>query len=471
LIKALDALERAETLPVIRRSTPTPPPEPAPEVETSAAELSFSELYPVEYLDKGSAGADESAVAEAEIDAPDSDPATEAEPAVAPEHTTEAEPAGAEPTLATEQADDTTGWPTDDAVVEHAAMADTRPDPTDAGPIVVEDGAAAATPAAPPWSPGTEDLVGATLETAQPAIAPPTPPAPLPDPAAEAEGGDPASLTADPRDLDPGPPSWDDPFVGPTTWDQLTGTGPAPTPASQPDPDPAPTPAPAPTPNPAYQTQPGLLASDDLDALFDKLSQLGAAGPVVLLGVSDRNPAAGLTAGFELADELRALGARVLLVDTRLDHPVLDSLFDDGAEVGLAQVMTGQAILSQAARSLPGLEGLDLLTVGTVGPETVAHLTGPALERLLAEARLDYHSIVLIGDIVTSADPAVPVAIERSRALAVMADGLIVGTDQPVGTPADAHLVEVLASLPAPVLQLTATAAAPVVQPFAASGM
>ncbi|MEL6982565.1 MAG: hypothetical protein AAFO29_09085, partial [Actinomycetota bacterium] len=285
-----------------------------------------------------------------------------------------------------------------------------------------------------------------------------------------AEAGEPSLSSGDPRDLDPGPASWEGPFVGPTTWEQLSAmaaaTGEQPSPdtnaiesvdAANDDSNDGSNEADAGA-LPATAA-PGLVASKDVDQLFDRLSQLGAAGPVAVLSLSDHNPAAGLTAGFELADELRAVGANVLLIDARLENPVLDTLFDDGPGAGLAQVMTGHVVLAQAVRNLPGLEGLDLLTVGTVDTSTAEHLTGAAFQRLLAEARLSYHSIVVIGDAVLPSEPGQVIDIDRARALASAVDGVIVGTADPAGTAASEALVAIVHSLDAPTLQLIAAQA------------
>jgi len=288
-----------------------------------------------------------------------------------------------------------------------------------------------------------------------------------------------ASLTTgDPRELDPGPPSWDGPFVGPTTWDQLSAMAAAiggsveatdaeaetttdtdtdteqETAAEQELDDEVSAPV-----ETATSSAAGLAATNDIDNLFEKLSQLGSSGPVAVLSLSDRNPAAGLTAGFELADELRAVGANVLLIDVRIENPVLDTLFDDGPGSGLAQVMTGDVVLAEAVRNLPGLDGLDLLTVGITDADTADHLAGPAFQRLLAEARLTYHSIVVIGDAIVASgaedDDQEPSAeMDRARSLSAAVDALIVGTADPAGTAASDELVAVLDSFDAPTLQL-----------------
>lgn len=291
-----------------------------------------------------------------------------------------------------------------------------------------------------------------------------------------------ASLTTgDPRELDPGPPSWDGPFVGPTTWDQLSALAAA---ASEGEleaddtetddldggldetaPDESPE-AEAEVDNPtdnatdnAAEDEPvsanaELVATNDVDELFEELGRLGSAGPVAVLSLSDRNPAAGLTAGFELADELRAVGANVLLIDVRIENPVLDSLFDDGPGSGLAQVMTGEVVLGDAVRNLPGLDGLDLLTVGVTDADTADQLASPAFQRMLSEARLNYHSIVVIGDTVVAGEADGSADVERARSLAAAVDGLIIGTADPAGTAASDELVAVLDSFDTPTLQL-----------------
>ncbi len=155
------------------------------------------------------------------------------------------------------------------------------------------------------------------------------------------------------------------------------------------------------------------------------------------------------------------MGANVLLIDVRIESPVLDSLFDDGPGSGLAQVMTGDVVLSEAVRNLSGLDGLDLLTVGVTDTNTADHLVGPAFQRLLSEARLSYHSIVVIGDAIAvggtegdDQDQEPSAENDRARSLAAAADALIVGTADPVGTTASDELVAVLDSFDAPTLQL-----------------
>ncbi len=279
-----------------------------------------------------------------------------------------------------------------------------------------------------------------------------------------------AGITSgDPSDLDPGPPSWDEPFIGPVTWDELSARPGADATPARPGPgddaeltsiDPrvddriaAP---PAAEPGDLAPPPAELRATDDLGRLLDQLARIGGDGPVTLLSVSDRDPTAGLTTGFEVADELRATGSRVLLIDTRLEEPVLDALFDGEPRCGLAQVMAGDEVLDQAIRTLEGLDGLSLLPVGAVGPDTAELLTGPALPRLLSQAQLDFGSIVIIGESLAGPEVDPTTTRARTRALAEAADGLIVGTTDPIGSGPDEEVVEALDELPAPTLQLLA---------------
>lgn len=324
--------------------------------------------------------------------------------------------------------------------------------------------------------------------------------------------------SADPRGLEPGPASWNGPFIGPVTWDDIAATdseldveptevsstgwpeppaappggpkGPStegwldtPDSAGWPEPPVAAPPTipdnlgwPEPLTNtsspsestsapgsdsdrsgylePPRQPVPDLVATEGFSALFQQLSHLGADGPVVAMSVGDSDSGAGLTVGFELADELRALGARVLLIDSLIDNPVLNRLFDERSMPGLAEVLAGHQSLQQVVRSLPDLPGLDLLTVGTIDVRTEALLQDQPLANILSEARLDYHSIVIIAGPVLSPGGQWAPGIDLIRGVARMVDGVIVGTRRAAGLAADPDLVDVLATVPAPLLQL-----------------
>ena len=56
----------------------------------------------------------------------------------------------------------------------------------------------------------------------------------------------------------------------------------------------------------------------------------------------------------------------------------------------------------------------------------------------------------------TAEEPGLPVDLDRTRALVGTVDGIIVGTGDPIGTPASEELVDVLGSFPVPTIQVIA---------------
>ncbi len=458
LLKQLDAIEADPKLVASmgrrkNRTEPTPEaePEPAADAGIADADKSFSEMYPVEYFDAdGDAGA--------LIDK--LDVATDADPAEGADVATAADQAGDETAIEFESFD-----PSGEQGGEQFGPPpglDALPDFGSLPPLETLTGSEAVPAADDDRSdtlPPLDELP--PLDQLQPFGGPLATDQPVAGSDADDTGPFAGIPSGDPADLDPGPASWDGPFVGPTTWDELSGTASAP-PAGESGPVPA---ADEPDSSPSDA---GLVASNDLAPLLDELGRLGAERPITVLSVSDGNPTAGLTAGFEVADELRARGTKVLLVDTRIDEPALDALFPGGPGIGLAQVMSGEMVLDQAIRSLDGLEGLSLLTVGTIGPDTAGLLVGPAFDRVISQAQLDYHSIMVIGEAIVGETASQLVELERTQAVAAVTDGVIVGTGQPVGSPASADLVDALASLPAPTLHLIAAHVTPAAAPAAA---
>ena len=234
-------------------------------------------------------------------------------------------------------------------------------------------------------------------------------------------------------------------------------------PAPEEVPDPAVDPALADDGEPAedpWSSSPAaaFVVSDDRDTLFEQLSELGAAGPVVITAFGEEIAATGLSAGFQLADELRSLGARVLLIDALLESPALDGLFPGDQQPGLGQVLTGDVVLSDAVQTLPHLPGLGILTIGAAGRDTADRLADGSFVRLLNEARLDYHSVVIIGGGLVGGPAGSTITSERAQALSVGADGIIVGSTQAAGSPCRPQLAELLDRMPVRTLQVTAVA-------------
>ncbi len=191
--------------------------------------------------------------------------------------------------------------------------------------------------------------------------------------------------------------------------------------------------------------QSALTATPDMDGLLEYLQELGKVGPIVGLTLGEEGVGTSIAVAFDLADALQSLGAKVLMIDACHDDPLLASLLSVDASPGLSEVLTGKATLRSAVRQVGGLKGLDALTVGEVTDSTVSDITGSPFERLLAEAKVDYHSILIISGAVSDTT-TVPT-------LASLSDGLIVGTTQPPGGQAGAELCRQLAALPAPTLE------------------
>ncbi len=218
---------------------------------------------------------------------------------------------------------------------------------------------------------------------------------------------------------------------------------------------PSATPAEAPSHNGSSTEQPSpiveagpaapapVAASPDMDRLIERFQELGRVGSVVGLTLGEEGAGTSIAVAFDLADALQSLGARVLLIETAVDDPMLAPLLSAAPAPGLNEVLCGQATLGSAVHSVGGLAGLDALTIGDIGPSIAADITGPPFERLLEEAKVSYHSIIIIAG--SADDPTVP-------AMAGLSDGLILGTSRVAGSELGDGRCRQLAALPAPLL-------------------
>ena len=188
-----------------------------------------------------------------------------------------------------------------------------------------------------------------------------------------------------------------------------------------------------------------MLASPDMDNLIERLQELGRVGPVVGLTLGEEGAGTSIAVAFDLADALQSLGARVLLIEAAIDDPMLASLLSTEAAPGLNEVLGGEATLRNSVHSVGGLTGLDALTIGNVTEWTAGAIAGAPFERLLEEAKVEYHSILIIAG---SADDTTTVP-----ALARLTHGLIVGTARVAGSQLGDELRRQLTAIPAPVLE------------------
>jgi Mrp family chromosome partitioning ATPase len=193
-----------------------------------------------------------------------------------------------------------------------------------------------------------------------------------------------------------------------------------------------------------------MIVSGDMEPVIRYLQGIGANGSVATMVVGEREPDSAATITVGLAEALQTLGARVLMIDAGLASPTLDSLLRFNIEPGLVEVTNGTETLSRAVRRVGLSEGLDVLTVGSVDglDQDVDEpmIRAASFERLLNEARLQYHTILIVGGSLTTST-VVP-------ELAPLTDGLIIGTDRYAGELADPLLHDLLAEFPTPTLEL-----------------
>lgn len=108
--------------------------------------------------------------------------------------------------------------------------------------------------------------------------------------------------------------------------------------------------------------------------------------------------------------------ARVLLVDADVHRPRLHSALGRTGDIGLAQVLSGEAELAAALQPDPD-GGFDFLPAGTVATGREEALRGPAVEQLFKELAGRYDRVVV--------DTPPVLAVADTRVLAAIADQVL----------------------------------------------
>jgi capsular exopolysaccharide synthesis family protein len=119
------------------------------------------------------------------------------------------------------------------------------------------------------------------------------------------------------------------------------------------------------------------------------------------------------TTAICLARTMALAGDKVLVIDCDLRKRALCKFLNAEPEIGLIEVLAGAAELEEAIR-LDALTGAAILPLAKSAETTKDVLGGPAMDRLLAEARTQYDVVIL------DTAPVLPVA--ETRALAAKAD-------------------------------------------------
>lgn len=127
------------------------------------------------------------------------------------------------------------------------------------------------------------------------------------------------------------------------------------------------------------------------------------------------------TVAANLAATFARQGMRVLLIDCDLRRGRLHSLFRFSREPGLTQVLAGQAVLTQVVHQTP-LDGLSVLTTGSVPGNPGELVGGEPMRALLEQASQEFNLVVLdTPPVLAAADAAVLSSVVDATILVVRA--------------------------------------------------
>lgn len=159
------------------------------------------------------------------------------------------------------------------------------------------------------------------------------------------------------------------------------------------------------------------LACDSVRALRTSilLAQRGEASRVIMITSSIPGEGKTLTS-VALADQMAALGRRVVVVEADLRRGSFVDFFPDAREFGLSAILTGECELDQAITRPPGL-GFDVIKGGEIAFNPADGFNSNHFEKMIArlKARFD---IILIDT-----PPILPVP--DARIIAQQVDGIV----------------------------------------------
>ncbi|MGG4033244.1 CpsD/CapB family tyrosine-protein kinase [Paenibacillus cisolokensis] len=139
--------------------------------------------------------------------------------------------------------------------------------------------------------------------------------------------------------------------------------------------------------------------------------------PLRLLMVTSASPREGKTTTVNnLAVAYAQTGKSVLLVDADLRRPTAHHMFQTSNRCGLTHILTGQAKVADAVQNT-SINGLKLLSSGSIPPNPSELLGSDKMDRLLAELRESY-DIVLI-------DTPPVLAVSDAQVVAARCDGVL----------------------------------------------
>ncbi len=151
--------------------------------------------------------------------------------------------------------------------------------------------------------------------------------------------------------------------------------------------------------------------------LQTNLQFLDVDNPPRVLMISSSLPAEGkTTVAVNLGLALAEAGQRVVLIEADLRRPRVTSYLGLVGDVGLTNVLTGQARVAEVAQPY-GDSGLVVIAAGPQAPNPAQLLASGSMSTLLEELRATYDYVIL------DVPPVLPVA--DSTGLAVLVDGVL----------------------------------------------
>jgi capsular exopolysaccharide synthesis family protein len=121
------------------------------------------------------------------------------------------------------------------------------------------------------------------------------------------------------------------------------------------------------------------------------------------------------TVSSNLAAAIAQLGSRVLLIDADLHHPQQHHIWELTNEVGLSEVIVGQAELKKAVKQV--LPNLDVLPSGVIPPNSLALLGSKRMNSLIDDFSKTYDFVIV--------DTSPLLLVADALTLSKMSDGIL----------------------------------------------
>ena len=164
--------------------------------------------------------------------------------------------------------------------------------------------------------------------------------------------------------------------------------------------------------------QPDSYVAEQYRSLRGRIDSLASQHPLKTLAVTSANAGEGKsTCAVNLATvTAMSIGRRVLLIDCDLRRPKIHWTLGLQPQVGLAEVLLGQATADQAILKLDGVN-LDVLPVRTIPPNPSELLASAEMKQLIEEVAGRYDRIIL--------DTPACLGLPDAKSVSEVCDGLI----------------------------------------------